>query len=45
MPKKTVLAAERKLNVSERLTEGLEWVEVDVHHFLFSVENRKLHVW
>lgn len=44
MLKKTVLAAERKLNVSERLAEGLEWVEVDVHYLLCSMENTKLHV-
>ena len=44
MLKKTVLAPERKLNISERLIEGFEWVEVDVHHLLFSVENTKLHL-
>ena len=43
MLKKTVLAAEIKRNVSERLTEGLERVEVDVHHLLRSLENTKLH--
>jgi len=34
MLKKTVLTAERKLNVSERHTESLEFVEVVVHSII-----------
>ena len=45
MLKKTVVAAERNLNVSERLNEVLEWVEMNGYHLLSSMENSKLHVW
>jgi hypothetical protein len=40
---KKTAAAERKLDVSARLTESLEWVEVDRCHLPCSIENAKLH--